>query len=86
MKDNTIQPIVTVFTTATCPYCVMLKRWLDEKGIAHNEYRVDRNPYAAKIMTQISGQMGVPFTTIERDGTMHKIVGFDRAKLQTALA
>jgi len=47
---------------------------------------VDSNPYAAQMMVSQSGQQGVPFTTIEHDdGTVDKIIGFDRNKLQAAL-
>lgn len=76
---------VTVYSTTTCPYCVALKDWLEKRNIAFEEYLVDKNPYAAQIMIQTSGQMGVPFCTVEdEDGTIEKILGFDRAKL-TAL-
>ncbi len=78
---------VTVFSTTTCPYCVMLKRWLDDKKINYDEYMVDHNPIAAQFMVQQSGQMGVPFSTVEHDdGTVDKIVGFDREKFEIALA
>lgn len=77
---------ITVYSTQTCPFCVQLKQWLDKKGYAYTDYMVDKNPYAAQIMIRQSGQMGVPFTTIEReDGTMEKILGFDRQKLSTIL-
>ena len=76
---------VTVYSTSTCPYCVMLTRWLNDKNIEFTEYKVDKNPFAAQMMVQISGQMGVPFTTIENDGEVTKILGFDRPKLQSAL-
>ena len=78
---------VTVYSTTTCPYCVMLKRWLDDKKVEHTNYMVDTNPYAAKMMAEQSGQMGVPFSTIEYDdGTVEKILGFDREKFTLALA
>lgn len=65
----------------------MLKRWLDEKGIEYTDYLVDKNPYAAQVMVQQSGQMGVPFSTIEHDnGEMDKILGFDRERFNVALA
>lgn len=60
---------VTVYSTTTCPYCVMLKRWLDEKKIEYTEYMVDKNPVAAQVMVRQSGQMGVPFSTIEHTRT-----------------
>ncbi len=78
---------ITVYSTTTCPYCMMLKRWLDSKQIEYQEYLVDRNPYAAQVMVQQSGQMGVPFSTVEHDdGTVDKILGFDREKFNLALA
>jgi glutaredoxin 3 len=61
----------------------MLKNWLDEKKIEYTAYNVDINPIAAQQMVQLSGQMGVPFTTIEKeDGDMIKILGFDRPRFQ----
>ncbi len=78
---------ITVYSTTTCPYCVMLKRWLDEQKIAYTDYLVDKNSFAAQNMVQLSGQMGVPFSTIEHaDGSIEKILGFDRARFQAALA
>ncbi|HEU4914446.1 MAG TPA: glutaredoxin family protein [Candidatus Saccharimonadales bacterium] len=77
---------VTVYSTSTCPYCVMLTRWLKEKDIRFTEYKVDANPYAAQVMVSLSGQMGVPFTTVEDDkGNMTKVLGFDVSKLSGAL-
>lgn len=78
---------ITVYSTTTCPYCVMLKRWLDEQSIEFTDYMVDHNPIAAQQMVNLSGQMGVPFSTIEfEDGKMEKILGFDRQKFAAALA
>ena len=77
---------VTVYSTTTCPYCVMLTRWLKERDVDFTEYKVDLNPMAAQAMVSISGQMGVPFTTVETDEQpMAKILGFDVAKLESAL-
>lgn len=65
----------------------MLKRWLDGQKITYTEYMVDQNPIAAQHMVQLSGQMGVPFSTIEHDdGSMEKIVGFDRQRFEMALS
>ena len=78
---------ITVYSTTTCPYCVMLKRWLDDQKQPYTDYLVDQNQFAAQNMVQLSGQMGVPFTTIERDdGSMEKILGFDRNRFEAALA
>lgn len=64
----------------------MLKNWLDEKKIEYTDYSVDLNPIAAQHMVQLSGQMGVPFSVIEKDdGTSVNILGFDKQKFQTEL-
>lgn len=69
---------ITIYSTTTCPYCVMLKRWLDEQKIGYTEYMVDQNPIAAQQMVNLSGQFGVPFTTIEdEDGKMQGVLGYD---------
>jgi len=78
---------ITVYSTTTCPYCVMLKRWLDGKKIEYTEYMVDKNPYAAQMMIEQSGQRGVPFSTIQHDdGSVDNIIGFDRASFEKAFA
>ena len=41
---------ITVYSTTTCPYCAMLKKWLDEKHVEYTNYMVDSNPYAAQMM------------------------------------
>lgn len=78
---------ITVYSTTTCPYCVMLKRWLDEHKLEYTEYKVDQNPIAAQSMVHLSGQMGVPFTTIEdeKGDFIAKILGFDVPQFQHVL-
>ena len=78
---------ISIYSTTTCPYCVMLKNWLDSKSVKYTNYMVDQNPIAAQQMVNLSGQMGVPFSTIEYDdGSVEKILGFDRPRFETALA
>lgn len=78
---------ITIYSTTTCPYCVMLKNWLDTKSVSYTNYNVDQNPIAAQHMVNLSGQMGVPFSTIEReDGSVEKILGFDRSRFESVLA
>lgn len=78
---------ITVYSTTTCAYCMMLKRWLDDQKIVYTNYLVDHNPVAAQNMVRLSGQMGVPFSTIEfDDGSMEKIIGFDQNRFELAFA
>ncbi len=77
---------ITVYSTKSCAYCRMLKSWLDSKSIEYTNYSVDENPFAAQMMVSQSGQMGVPFSTIEyEDGSVEKILGFDRQRFEAAL-
>ena len=77
---------ITVYSTRTCSYCVMLKSWLQSKNVPFTEYSVDYNRIAAEHMVRLSGQMGVPFTTVEfTDRTVKKVLGFDRQQLEPLL-
>ncbi|KKR58031.1 MAG: Glutaredoxin-like protein, YruB-family, partial [Candidatus Curtissbacteria bacterium GW2011_GWA1_40_47] len=72
---------VTLYTTKTCPFCKMEKDYLNSQNIAYEEVFVDENPQRADEMIAISGQMGVPFTVIEKnDGSKVTILGFDKPK------
>jgi hypothetical protein len=69
--------------------CVLqyVKKWLDDKSINYTSYSVDENPFAAQLMVNMNGQMGVPFSTIEYDdGRVEKILGFDIPKFESILA
>jgi hypothetical protein len=65
----------------------MLRGWLDDKSVDYTNYNVDQNPIAAQAMVSQSGQMGVPFSTIEfEDGRIEKILGFDRTRFELAMS
>lgn len=64
----------------------MEKDYLDSKDIVYQEIFVDEKPEEAQEMIEISGQMGVPFTVIDKDnGERITILGFDKAKLDEVL-
>ncbi len=72
---------VIVYSTSTCPYCVMAKNWLKEKKVEFEDVNVGLNQDRAREMIDKSGQMGVP--VIDIDGAV--IIGFDRPKMETEL-
>ncbi|HEX7456653.1 MAG TPA: glutaredoxin domain-containing protein [Candidatus Nanoarchaeia archaeon] len=77
---------VKIYSTTTCPYCKMERDYLDSKGIKYENDYVDNDPAGASEMLEKSGQMGVPFTIIQKeDGTEEKILGFDKGRLNEAL-
>ncbi|MDQ0162702.1 glutaredoxin family protein [Bacillus alveayuensis] len=72
---------VTVYTTTTCPYCVMLKNFLQERGIPFEEVNVQLNPAAARKLVETTGQMGVPQTEINGQW----VIGFDPESIMSLL-
>lgn len=76
---------VTIYSTATCGFCKMLKSYLSDKGVSYDVKMADEDESIAKELYEKSGQLGVPFTIIEEDGKEELILGFDRPKIDTAL-
>jgi len=77
---------ITIYSTTTCPYCKMLKSYLEEKNIEYLDKIVDQDDAAREEMMNISGGfLGVPYTVIEKDGVQEKIVGFDKEKINSVL-
>lgn len=72
---------VKIYTTPACPFCVMAKEYLKEKGIEFEEIDVSKNEKAAKEMIEKSGQMGVPVIEIDEQ----IVVGFDKEKIDQLL-
>ncbi|MBU2617790.1 MAG: glutathione S-transferase N-terminal domain-containing protein [Euryarchaeota archaeon] len=72
---------VKVYSTPTCPFCDMVKKYLRENDVEFEDVNVAEDAEAAKEMTEKSGRMTVPL--IDIDGEI--IVGFDREKLDKAL-
>ncbi|MBI1857191.1 NrdH-redoxin [Candidatus Saccharibacteria bacterium] len=77
---------ITIYSTATCAYCKMLKSYLQSKDIAYQEIHADQDQKFAQELYEKSGQLGVPFTIIEKDGGVEeKVLGFDRHKIDSIL-
>jgi glutaredoxin 3 len=79
---------VTIYSTSTCTYCGALRAWLDGRNIPYDYKLIDANPDIMKEYVRVSeGVVGVPFTVIEDESSkISKILGFDKRKLQAALA
>lgn len=78
---------ITVFTTTTCAYCPMVKKYLDGKGIKYDVVNLDEQPEKQKEIYEKSGALTVPVTLIEKeDRTEEVVIGFNLPKLSTAIA
>jgi glutaredoxin-like YruB-family protein len=64
---------VKVFSTPTCPYCVMAKDYLKKNNIEFKDIDVSKDREWAYKMVAKSGQMGVPQLWIDDK----VIIGFD---------
>ena len=73
---------IVVYSTHTCPYCVMAKDFLQQNKIKFDEIYVDDDYDKAEEMIQKSGQTGVP--VLDVNGKI--IVGFNREALKRALS
>ena len=80
MADK-IQPKVIVFSTPTCSFCNMAKKYFREKGVKFTDIDVSRDQAAARDMVRRSGQLGVP--VIDIGGRI--IVGFNRPQINSLL-
>ena len=72
---------VIVYSTPTCPYCVMVKKYLKENNVEFQDINVAEDQEKAKEMVDKTGQMGVPVVQIENE----YVIGFDKDKINELL-
>lgn len=74
--------MITIFTTNTCAYCKMVKKYLANKGHEYTEVNLDEQPERRDEAYNISGALTVPVTIIGKS----VITGWNLPKLVSALA
>lgn len=72
---------VKVYSTPTCPYCKLAKKFLEDNKIPYQDLNVAEDKAAREDIVSRSGQMGVP--VIDIDGEL--VLGFDQALLKEKL-
>ena len=75
-------PKITMYTTATCPFCIQAERYLKAKGVAAIDFiRVDLDPSLRRTMMERTGRRTVPQIYIDRFhvGGYEDLVALDRA-------
>ena len=60
---------LVMYTTSWCGYCVRLKRFLDEAGIAFSEVNIELEPGAAEYVMSVNGGNRTVPTVLFPDGT-----------------
>ena len=78
---------ITIFTTNTCAYCAMVKKFLDAKGKTYEVVNLDDNPERQAEVLAKSGALTVPVTLIEKeDNTEEVVIGYNLSRLAPAIA
>lgn len=69
--------MITVYTTSTCAYCVMVKKFLTMKGKEFKVVNLDEEPEVRQSLWEKTGAMTVPITN---KGDEY-IIGWNPARL-----
>jgi len=72
---------VILYTTPACPFCVIVKKYLERNNIKFDEVDVSKDQKKKEEMKAKSGQENVPVVDVE--GKI--IVGYNLKKLKEAL-
>jgi glutaredoxin 3 len=78
---------ITIFTTNTCSYCGMVKRYLSSKGLSYDEVNLEEHPDRQEEVLKMSGALTVPITIVtKQDDSQEVIVGYNLSRLAPAVA
>jgi len=78
---------ITIFTTNSCAYCPMVKRYLDSKGLNYDVVNLEEHPHRQEEALKISGSLTVPITVVTKtDDTRRVVVGYNLQQLAPAVA
>jgi glutaredoxin 3 len=75
------KPRVVVFSTSSCSHCRAVKEHLRKNRIDFREIDIGRDEQAAREMTRVSGQQGVPVVLING----RSVIGFRREEIDRLL-
>lgn len=77
---------ITIFTTNTCGYCGMVKKYLGAKGYSWDEVNLDEHPHRQAEALELSGVLTVPVTVVtKQDDSREVVVGYNLSKLSPAI-
>lgn len=79
--------IITVYTRTACPYCDLVKKFLDMKGAAYTTINMEEDAEAMQTVLSMTGRAIAPTTVIEKaNGTKEVVSGFNLSKIAPAIA
>jgi len=75
-----VTPLVQIYTTKSCGYCKLLRRYLNARGIPYADYDIETNR-DARLAFEAAGAQGVPLVVIGGQ----RIQGFNPVAIERAL-
>ncbi len=73
---------IKLYTTPTCTYCIILKRYFDEHKIDYEIVDISKDEEAKKRMIEKTNQMTVPVTEFTNE---EFVVGFKKDEIDKKL-
>jgi len=80
-KDPANMAKIKIYSTPMCPYCVMVKTYLKDKGFKFEDLDVSCDHKSLQELQEKTNALSVPVLDI--DGTI--VVGFDRGRINALL-
>jgi len=78
---------ITVYIRTACPYCELVKKFLDNKGVTYQTINMEEDGDALNKVMSMTGRTIAPTTLIEsEDGTQDIVVGFNLSRIAPAVA
>ena len=76
-RQNDDKP-VTLYTSPTCHWCRVAKRYLEEQDITYSEIDIISDHAGRREMVLMTGQHGVPVVRVGE----HAMIGWDEAEFE----
>ena len=79
--DSRQQPRITLYTSPSCHWCKVAKRYFEERGLEYREVDVFADRRGRQEMVRMTGQNGVPVIRVGE----HAMTGWDRGEFERLL-
>jgi glutaredoxin len=81
-----VTPVVTIYGTSWCGACRAARQYLTEKKIPFADKDIERDPVAARELSEKAGKLGIPTDRVPViDVRGRLLLGFDRARIEALL-